>query len=98
MFGNMFGDLEAKKSEMASQLKQTVVSAETQGIKIVGNAAREVSSVSIDPTLLQDAEILEDMMAVAINRFVAQATQIESEQAEQMMKAMLPPGFGGMFK
>jgi DNA-binding YbaB/EbfC family protein len=64
-------------------------------VKVVMNGRHDVRSVNIDSSLLgEDKEILEDLIAAAINDAVR---KVESTSQEQMQKLtgglQMPPGF-----
>jgi len=64
-------------------------------VKILMNGRHDVRTVTIDSSLMQeDKEILEDLIAAAINDAVR---KVESAQQEQMQKLTggmpMPPGF-----
>ena len=96
----MFGNLEEMQNQMREGLKEIPVSAEAGGgvIRIDANAAREITNVKIDPAFLADAdaEELEDLMLVAINNVLAAISEKEAEHSQNMIKDMMPPGFGGL--
>ena len=104
MFGldNMFGDMEAQQKAMREKLAEFIVESEAGegAIKITANANRELTNISIDPTFLKNAEAeeLEDLLLVAINRVMQSALEKEAFETEQLLKDMLPPGMDGLFK
>jgi hypothetical protein len=104
MFGleNMFGDMEAQQQAMREKLAAFVVESEAGegAVKISANANREITNISIDPEFLKNAEAeeLEDLLLVAINRALQQALEKEGEETQQLLKNMLPPGLDGLFK
>lgn len=104
MFGldNMFGDMEAQQKAMREKLAEFIVESEAGegAIKITANANRELTNISIDPDFLKNAEAeeLEDLLLVAINRVLQRAQEKEAFETEQLLKDMLPPGMDGLFK
>ena len=104
MFGldNMFGDMEAQQKAMREKLAEFIVESEAGegAIKITANANRELTNISIDPDFLKNAEAeeLEDLLLVAINRVMQSAQEKEAFETEQLLKDMLPPGMDGLFK
>lgn len=104
MFGldNMFGDMEAQQKAMHEKLAEFIVESEAGegAIKITANANRELTNISIDPDFLKNAEAeeLEDLLLVAINRVLQRAQEKEAFETEQLLKDMLPPGMDGLFK
>lgn len=94
------GNLEQQQAEMHKKLSQFVIEFEMEGIKIIGNAAREITNVSISDDLWaeNEKEKIEDLMLIAINRFLEKSAKVEVEESGKMMSDMLPPGFGDLFK
>lgn len=100
MFENMLGDMEAQSQALKQKLAEISLSASAGGglVQITGNAAREITAIKISPDLLQpsEAEALEDLLIVAFNELVQQASAAEAKAGEEMMRDMLP-GFGDLF-
>ncbi len=96
----MFGDMEEKQKQLQIKLSQIEVSA-TAGegaIKVMANANREITNIAIDKSAidLEDMEQLEDLLLVAVNRAIALAAAKEAEEAQNLLKDMLPPGMDGL--
>ncbi len=98
------GDLMKQAQQMQEKMQQAqieVANVEVSGgsgagmVKIVMTGKHDVKSVKIDPSLLEeDKEILEDMIAAAVNDAVRKV----EEQTKDMMSSVtsgipLPPGF-----
>ncbi len=100
MFGDIMGNLEQKQAEMQKKMAQFTIEIEVEGVTITGNAARQVTNITISPKAwaAQDKEMLEDLLLEGVNRFVVEATKKEAEESQKMMSEMLPPGFEDMFK
>ena len=101
MFGDLLGNMEEKQQEMKEKLSAIQVEAEAGdgAIQVTATAAREITNLSIDKSVLdlEDTEQLEDLLLVAINRALEKATVKEAEESQKLMRDMLPPGFGGLF-
>lgn len=104
MFGleNMFGDMEAQQKAMREKLAEVIVEAEAGdgAIKVSANANREITNISVNPDWLKgaEAEELEDLLLVAINRALQSAQEKEAAETQQLLQNMLPPGMGDFFK
>lgn len=104
MFGleNMFGDMEAQQKAMREKLAEVTVEAEAGdgAIKVSANANREITNISVNPDWLKgaEAEELEDLLLVAINRALQSAQEKEAAETQQLLQNMLPPGMGDFFK
>lgn len=98
------GDLMKQAQQMQEKMQQAqqeVANVEVSGesgagmVKIVMTGKHDVKSVNIDPSLLdEDKEILEDMIAAAVNDAVRKV----EDQTKDMMSSVtngipLPPGF-----
>ena len=100
----MFGNMEEMQKEMKAKLAEITVNGEAGdgAVVVTANANREIINISIDPEKLdmEDKEQLEDLLMVATNRALEQAAAREQEEAQGMLKNILPgglSGLGGMF-
>ena len=103
----MFGDLQGmmgklkeaqQKVEETKKRLSTVLIDENSSddkIKITITANREIKAISIDNSLLNDAEELEDYLIIALNKAIAKATKINEEELAIAAKSGMPniPGF-----
>ncbi len=100
MFGNFMGDLEARQKEMKEKLAAIIVEAEAGdgAIKVKANANKEILNLDIDREAIDmdDTEQMEDLLLVAINRALELAKEKEQNEAQTILKDMLPPGLGGL--
>jgi len=64
-------------------------------VKVTMNGRHDVRKVDIDPSLLsEDKEVLEDLLAAAMNDAVRRVEENQKESMSGMMSGMgLPPGF-----
>jgi len=63
-------------------------------VSVVMNGQHAVKRVSIDPTLLDDVEMLEDLVTAATNDAVNRIKEASDQQMSGMTQGMkLPPGF-----
>jgi len=63
-------------------------------VKVTMTGQYAVRRIHIDPSLLEDAEMLEDIMAAAVNDAVNRITTVKQEKMAGMTSGMpLPPGF-----
>ena len=89
--------MQEKMQKMQEDVARLEVTGESGAglVKVVMNGRHDVRSVNIDSSLLEeDKEILEDLIAAAINDAVR---KVESTSQEQMQKLtgglQMPPGF-----
>ena len=94
-------DMEIKVKKTKEELANTEVHAEAGGglVKVTMTARFVVKRIQIDPELLKDdADMIEDLIAAAINDAVRQAEAISEAKLNATTAATgLPPGLGGMF-
>lgn len=94
-------DVESNIKKAKEQLAQTEVHAEAGGglVKVSMTGRFVVKRIQIDPELLKDdADIIEDLIAAAINDAVRQAETISEETLQKANSGMgLPPGMAGLF-
>ena len=98
------GDMMKKAQEMQenmqkaqSELANQEVNGEAGGgmVKIVMRGTHEVNRVTIDPSLVEeDVEMLEDLVAAAINDAVHKVAKANQAAMQEMTAGLnLPPGF-----
>ncbi len=62
-------------------------------LKVVMTCAHAVRRVSIDPSVMDDKEMLEDLIAAAMNDAVRRAEQVSQERMSGFTSGLnLPPG------
>ncbi|PAU77967.1 YbaB/EbfC family nucleoid-associated protein [Halomonas salipaludis] len=90
-------EMQEKMQRMQEEAQKAEVSGEAGAgmVKVTMNGRHDVSKVDIDPSVLEeDKELLEDLLAAAVNdavRKVEENTQARMEEATAGMN--LPPGF-----
>ena len=63
-------------------------------VKVVMTCAQEVRRVTIDPSVLDDKEMLEDLIAAAMNDAVRRGKALAEEKMSSFTAGLnLPPGF-----
>lgn len=101
---NQMASLMKKAQEMQQNLQKAqeeVASLEISGesgagmIKVVMTGKHDLKKVTIDPSLMDDKEMLEDLIAAAVNDA---NRKLESASNDKMggLTAGLPGGLGGM--
>ena len=98
--------VEAKVKKAKESLSEMEVHSESGGglVKVTMNGRFVVKKLSIDPELLEDSlmeddkEMIEDLVAAAMNDAVRQAEELNEKTMAGATAGMnLPPGMGGMF-
>ncbi|MFV5439096.1 YbaB/EbfC family nucleoid-associated protein [Acinetobacter oleivorans] len=94
-------DMETNIKKAKEELAQTEVHAEAGGglVKVTMTGRYLVKRIEINPELLQDEpDMIEDLIAAAVNDAVRQAEVISEEKMQKTNSGMgLPPGLAGMF-
>lgn len=102
MKGNLAGLMQqAQKMQQEMQkaqdeLAKLEVCGEAGGglVKVIMNGQHAVQRLHIDPSLLGDVEMLEDIVTAAVNDAVNRITQATQERMAGMTAGLsLPPGF-----
>ena len=87
--------------EQMKEMQEEAAKAEVTGeagagmVRVTMNGRHDVRNVEIDPSLLEeDREMLEDLVAAAINDAVRRVEQDQQERMSKMTSGMpIPPGF-----
>ncbi|MET0379143.1 MAG: YbaB/EbfC family nucleoid-associated protein [Spongiibacteraceae bacterium] len=98
------GDLMKQAQQLQEQMQQAqakLADAEVTGeagaglVKVVMTGRHDVKRVSIDPSLLsEDKEVLEDLLAAAVNDAVRRVEESSKDLLSGMTKGLnIPPGF-----
>ncbi|MBR9919696.1 MAG: YbaB/EbfC family nucleoid-associated protein [Bacteroidetes bacterium] len=100
MLESLFGNMEERQAEMKAKLAAITVEAEAGdgAVKVSANGLRQITNLNIDPEKvnLDDMEQLEDLLLVAVNRAIDAAAEKEAEEAQNMVKGIMPPGMDGL--
>ena len=98
--GNIMKQAQKMQEEMQkaqAELANAEVTGESGGgmVKVLMRGTHEVNRVSIDPALMEDdKDMLEDLIAAAINDAVHKITKSNQESMANMTAGLnLPPGF-----
>jgi hypothetical protein len=103
MKGQMAGLMQQaqRMQENMKRLQEELAATEVEGqagaglVKVVMTCKHDVRRVAIDPSLVgDDRDMLEDLVAAAINDAVRRAEQVSQEKMAGLTAGMpLPPGF-----
>ncbi len=104
MFKGGMGNIMKQAQEMQEKMQRVqeeVAKAEVHGeagagmVKITMNGRHDVSDVTIDPSVLEeDQELLEDLLAAAVNDAVRKVDANSKAKMEEATAGLnLPPGF-----
>lgn len=101
---NNMGDMMKKAQKMQEEMQKAqeeIAKAEVVGeagaglVKVTMNGRHDVRKVDIDSSLMtEEKDILEDLLAAAVNDAVRRVEENQKEKMSGMMSGMgLPPGF-----
>ena len=82
--------------KVQEQLAQTEVEGQAGAgmVKITMTCSHDVRRVTIDPSVMDDKEMLEDLIAAAMNDGVRRAEELSKERMAGFTSGLnLPPGF-----
>ena len=90
-------EMQANMQKAQAELANTEVTGEAGGgmVSIAMRGTQEVNRVTIDPSLIdEDVEMLEDLVAAAINDAVHKVEKTNQAAMQEMTAGLnLPPGF-----
>ena len=97
MFGDLSGMMDKlqqaqqKIEETKKRLDTVLIDEETQGkIKVTITANREIKSIQVDDSLLEDAEELEDYLVLTLNKAIQRANAINEQEMAAAAKNGMP--------
>lgn len=108
MFGDIMGmmgklkETQQKIEETKKRLDTVLIDEQSNDglLKVTMTANRTLKSVSVDDSLLEDKEQLEDYLILVMNKAIAKATNVNEAELGAVAKDGMPniPGLDGMFK
>ena len=108
MFGDLMGMMgkikeTQKKVEATKERSNTVMIDEESSdglLKVTLTANREIKSISVDDSLLDDKEQLEDYLLLTINKAIEKATKVNEAELAAVAKEGMPniPGMDAFMK
>lgn len=104
MFGDL-GGMMSKLKEAQQKVEETKIRLNSvlidevssdNKIKITLTANRQIKSIAIDESLLNDAEELEDYLVITLNKAIEKATKVNETEMAAAAKSGMPniPGMG----
>ncbi|HOZ75032.1 MAG TPA: YbaB/EbfC family nucleoid-associated protein [Flavobacterium sp.] len=108
MFGDLMGmmgklqETQRKVAETKKRLDTVLIDEQSSDglLKVTVTANRQVKSITIDDSLLEDKEQLEDYLLLVMNKAIQRATQINEAELAAAAKDGLPniPGMDQFLK
>jgi len=108
MSKKMFGDLMKQAQKMQQEMgkvqeesKKKTIEATSGGgmVTVTANGAMEIISIKIERDVVNpdDIEMLQDLIAAAVNEALRRAQQMVSDDMSKISGGMNIPGLGNMF-
>lgn len=108
MFGDIMGMMgklkeTQEKVKATKELLNTVLIDETSSdgkLKVTLTANREIKSIEINDSLMEDKEQLEDYLVLTLNKAIEKATNVNEAELAAVAKDGMPniPGMDSLFK
>nr|WP_299167656.1 YbaB/EbfC family nucleoid-associated protein [uncultured Allomuricauda sp.] len=108
MFGDIMGMMgklkeTQKKVKATKERLNTVLIDETSSdgkLKVTLTANREIKSIEINDSLMEDKEQLEDYLVLTLNKAIEKATNVNEAELAAVAKDGMPniPGMDSLFK
>jgi DNA-binding YbaB/EbfC family protein len=108
MFGDIMGMMgklkdTQEKVKATKERLNTVLIDETSSdgkLKVTLTANREIKSIEIDDSLIEDKEQLEDYLVLTLNKAIEKATNVNETELAAVAKEGMPniPGMDSLFK
>ncbi len=99
MFDKLMSQMQEQAEEIKKKLDSTIIEAEAENgfVKVKVTANKKILSVEISDEIVNDKEVIEDLLIVAVNKALYKAEEITQKETGNMAKDILPGGFGNMF-
>ncbi|MBQ0768417.1 MAG: YbaB/EbfC family nucleoid-associated protein [Bizionia sp.] len=108
MFGDIMGmmgklkETQQKVEDTKTRLNSVLIDEQSNDglLKVTLTANRTIKSITVDDTLLEDKEQLEDYLVLTLNKAIEKASAINEAELAAVAKDGMPniPGMDGMFK
>jgi DNA-binding YbaB/EbfC family protein len=107
MFGDIMGmmgklkETQQKIEETKKRLDTVLVDEQSNDglLKVTLTANRQIRSITVDDSLLEDKEQLEDYLVLVLNKAIDKATAVNEAELAAVAKDGMPniPGLSGLF-
>jgi len=86
--------MQKQMAEMQEELKTKTLEASSGGgaVKVVINGEKEIQSLTIDPDVLDDVEMVQDLVMAAVNEAIRQMDELVNGQMSKLTGGMGIPG------
>lgn len=90
--------MQSKMARVQSELELATVEATAGGgvVKAVASGSQKLVSITIDPEVASDVEMLQDLVVAAVNEAMDRSRELAAERMGEVTAGMgLPPGLMG---
>jgi DNA-binding YbaB/EbfC family protein len=96
LFGKI-GEVQAQMQQLRAQLDNMTAEGEAGGgmVRATVTAGRRVVKIQIDPSILSDGEMVEDLTAAAVNKALERAEDVARDEMSKITGNIIP-GMGGL--
>ena len=98
MFENLMSQMQEQAAEIKKKLDKTIVEANAENglVKVSATANKKILSLEISPEILNNKDVIEDLVIVAINKVLEEAEKITEQETGNMAEGLMPD-LGSMF-
>ena len=100
MFGDLFGNIEEQQKAVTEKLATIKIDAEAGNgaVRVTADGNQNILNININQDALDwnDKEQVEDLVLEAINRVLELSKERSAEEAQNLVKDILPPGMDGL--
>lgn len=90
-------DMQKEMEKTRSKLDEMVVHSDAGGgmVKVTANGNRKILKIEVDPEIMDDKEMVEDLITAAVNLALTKAEEAAREEVNKASSGMMPniPGF-----
>ncbi len=92
---NLFGkmqEMQQKMQQVKDEIAKMETEAETGGgaVKVTATGDKRIVKITIDPDIMDDKEMVEDLTVAAVNRAIEKAKAMSAEKMQELTKGMMP--------
>lgn len=87
--------MQARMAKVQSELEGVTVEASAGGgaVKAVANGQQKLLSITIEPEVAEDVEMLQDLVVAAVNEAMDRSRELASQRMQEVTAGLgLPPG------
>lgn len=92
-------EMQGKMAQLQEEMAKATATGQAGGgmVDVTMNGRHEVTRVKIDPAAAEDLEMLEDLVAAAVNEAARKVQELSQQQMAKLTGGMNIPGLGSPF-